>query len=180
MAALAIHLPVHDDQTEFNLRRWEEVLADPDLEKLEQRIETDRHGHIIMSPPPGSPHSSSQSEIHILLHERLPGGKALVEVPISTVDGVRAADVAWISSERFDHIYDHRAYTGAPDICVEVISPSNTTAELAEKRALYFEGGAQEVWFCTQDRQLQFFSKDAPAEPLPQSKLCPDFPAQLD
>ena len=180
MAALAIHLPAHADQTEFNLRRWEEVLADPILAKLEQRIETDRHGQIIMSPPPGSPTSCSQSEILILLLQLLPSGKALVEVPISTVDGVRAADVAWISHERFDQIYDDRAYIESPDICVEVISPRNTPAELAEKRALYFEGGALEVWFCTGERQLQFFLKGAPTQQVPVSAICPDFPAQLD
>jgi Uma2 family endonuclease len=180
MAALAIHLPVHDDQTEFNLRRWEEVLADPTLAKLEQRIETDRHGHIIMSPPPASPHSDSQSDIHILLHQLLPNGKARVEIPISTPDGIRAADVAWTSDVRLKIIYDKRAYREAPDICVEVVSPKNTVAELAEQRALYFESGAHEVWFCTDERQLQFFSTDAPSDALQKSKICPDFPAQLD
>lgn len=180
MAPLAIQLPVHDDQTEFNLRRWEEILDDPTLAKLEQRIETDRHGQIIMSPPPGSPHSDSQSDIHILLHQLLPSGKARVEVPISTVDGVRTADVAWTSSVRLKAIYDKRAYREAPDICVEVISPSNTAPELAEKRALYFEGGAEEVWFCQQDRKMEFFAKDAPATAIPNSQICPDFPVQLD
>lgn len=52
MTPMAIQLPVHADHTEFNLRRWEEVLDDPELANLEQRIETDRHGQIIMSAPP--------------------------------------------------------------------------------------------------------------------------------
>ena len=57
---LAIQLPPRADQTAFNLRRWEEILADPELARLEQRIETDRHGHIIMTPPPGPPHGTRQ------------------------------------------------------------------------------------------------------------------------
>ncbi len=51
------------EQTSFNLRRWAEILADPELAKLPHRIETDRHGHIIMSPPPAPNHGNRQSEI---------------------------------------------------------------------------------------------------------------------
>jgi hypothetical protein len=51
---LAIRLPSRQNQTEFNLARWENVLADPLLARLEQRIETDRHGNVTMSPTPGS------------------------------------------------------------------------------------------------------------------------------
>ena len=179
MAAMAITLPVHDNQTEFNLRRWEEILHDPILAKLEQRIETDRHGQIIMSPPPASPHSAAQSKILILLHQLLPDGKALVEVPVSTIDGVRAADVAWIAADRHAKIYDERAYLKSPDICVEVISPGNSPAALAEKRELYFEGGAQEVWFCTEERKIEFFGKGTPTERMPTSTLCPEFPTEI-
>ena len=39
----------------------------------------------------------------------------------------------------------------APEICVEVLSPSNSKPEMEEKRALYFEAGAQEVWICGLD-----------------------------
>ena len=50
--ALAIQLSPHEDQTEFNLKCWEKILADPKLVKLNQRIESDRHGNIIVTPPP--------------------------------------------------------------------------------------------------------------------------------
>lgn len=36
--------------------------------------------------------------------------------------------------------------TMAPEICVEVISPENTCAEMAETKALYFAAGAGEFW----------------------------------
>ena len=45
------------------MRRWAELLADAELAKFEGRIETDRHGHIIMSPPPAPSHGSFQSEM---------------------------------------------------------------------------------------------------------------------
>jgi Uma2 family endonuclease len=35
---------------------------------------------------------------------------------------------------------------GAPELAVEVVSPSNSAAELARKRRLYFAAGAEQVW----------------------------------
>jgi hypothetical protein len=54
MGTLTIELPSHAEQTAFNLRRWDELMADREL----ARIETDRHSHIIMTPPPAASHGS--------------------------------------------------------------------------------------------------------------------------
>src|SRR5256885_13054085 len=51
------------NQTQFNLRRWTELLSDVELANIEGRIETDRHGQIITSPPPAPSHGSFQLEI---------------------------------------------------------------------------------------------------------------------
>src|SRR5947208_1423892 len=104
MATLTLELPPHKAQTAFNLRRWAELLADRELTKVEGRIETDRHGHIIMSPPPAPSHGSFQLEIGRLLWNFLPEGRVLTECPISTADGVKAADVAWASPERMSEL----------------------------------------------------------------------------
>ena len=58
MAVVTIELPTQQTQTRFNLRRWSELLADAELAKFEGRVESDRHGHIIMSPPPAAAHGS--------------------------------------------------------------------------------------------------------------------------
>ena len=174
--SLAIQLPPHEDQVDFNLRIWEQLLADPALAKVEGRIETDRHGHLIMSPPPGSFHSSRQSRIHILL-DRLMGGRALTECPLSTSDGVKSADVVWFSEVRYARAFDPRCFIEAGEICVEVISPSNTKREMDEKMALYFDSGATEVWHCEQDGTMRYFG---PGGPLENSLLCPDFPAMIE
>ena len=86
MATLTLEPPPQKTQTEYNLRRWAELLADRELAKVEGRIETDRHGHIIMSPPPAPSHGSYQSEIAYLLRILLPNGRVLTECPISTVE----------------------------------------------------------------------------------------------
>jgi hypothetical protein len=53
----------------FNLnrvKRWHQLLADPELARLPYRVETDRHGHILMSPPPAPAHGKKQNWIGTL------------------------------------------------------------------------------------------------------------------
>jgi Putative restriction endonuclease len=129
MAPLSLELPPHHTQTAFNLWRWGEVLADPELARFEGRVETDRHGHIIMSPPPAPAHGSFQAQIAILLHRHMATGRVLTKCPISTADGVRAADVAWASPALMEELGRAVCFPQAPEICAAVVSPGNTEAE---------------------------------------------------
>jgi len=172
---LHLQLPTHNESLAFNRVRWAEVHADASLSDSPNRIETNAWGQIIMTPPPGGPHSSKQSEILFQLRTLL-GGKALVECPISTVDGVRAADVGWYSAERYLSVKGQLACEIAPEICVEVISPRNTDSEMRIKRELYFDAGAIECWICDLDGNMSFYDIKAPNTPASRSQLCPDFP----
>ena len=177
MATLTIELPSHEAQRAFNERRWTELCADPELARIEGRIETDRHGHIIMTPPPAARHGMMQSQISFLLHHQSAGrGRVLTECPISTADGVRAADVAWASSETVRELGNGICFPRAPEICVEVLSPDNTDAEMREKTALYFDAGAKEVWICAMSGAMSFLRAGAATAA---SQLFPDFPAQI-
>jgi Uma2 family endonuclease len=176
--SLTIELQPQAEQTEFNLRRWEEILADPQWEKWQGRVETDRHGHVIMSPPPPPEHGDRQAEIAHILRNLLPEGRSITECPISTADGVRAADVIWLSPERKPEIAEMKCFVKAPEICVEVISPSNSQREMREKKALYFAAGALEVWFCQTNGTMVFFlGADSAGEK--QSRICPEFPGKI-
>jgi Uma2 family endonuclease len=176
--ALTIELPPQRTQTAFNLRRWSELLRDPVLAKYEGRIETDRHGQIIMSPPAAAKHGGYQFEIGYLLRRLMDGGRVLTECPISTADGVRAADVAWASPECMRGLGEGNCFPRAPEICVEVLSPGNTAAEIREKTALYFDAGAQEVWNCSTSGAMTFLAAGE-SEPLSVSRLCPGFPTHV-
>jgi Uma2 family endonuclease len=179
MATLTIQLPPHEAQTEFNLRRWDELLADRELARIEGRVETDRFGHVIMSPPPAANHGFYQFEIARLLHQFMRRGRVLTECPISTADGVRAADVAWASPQRVKELGNRTCFPNAPEICIEVLSPGNSDAEIQEKMRLYFDAGAQEVWVCGMIGGMNFYlSADAPASQV--SKLCPEFPVHIE
>ena len=176
---MTIELQSSETQTAFNLKRWHEVLNDPDLARLPHRIETDRHGHIIMTPPPAPFHGQKQFRVGSLLERLLPHGIVLTECPLSTSDGVKAVDVAWVSSERTQEVKNAVCLTRAPEICIEVLSPSNTAAEMREKMAVYFEAGAHEVWICNQDGTIHFHSNGNP-DIHQESELCPNFPTRID
>jgi len=155
---------------------WAEICEDELLATLPYRIESDRWGNIVLSPPPRSRHAEYQAAITVLLHDKMTGGRSLTECPIQTEEGVKAADVAWVSQERRASRPNDPVYLIAPEICVEVVSPSNKEAELEERKRLYFEKGALEFWLCGMDGKMAFFD---PGGPIEQSRLSPDFPKQI-
>jgi hypothetical protein len=71
---ITIELSNVESQTRFNLARWAELLTDPELAGLSNRVETDRHGHILMSPPTSVTHADRQGQIADLLKSLLPEG----------------------------------------------------------------------------------------------------------
>jgi Uma2 family endonuclease len=174
---ITIELPDLETQTSLNLARWKEILADPDLAKLPYRIETDQYGRILMSPPPASRHGRRQVKIGSLLLQLLPGGETISECPVSTAGGVRAVDVAWLAPDRAEIGQDPIVFVRAPDICVEILSPSNTASETDEKRTLYFDAGASEVWTCNLDGSITFFVN--PDHQQDNSFICPAFPNRI-
>ncbi len=52
---------------------WAEICEDKLLVTLPYRIESDRWGNVVMSPPPRSRHAEYQAEIAVLLRTKLPG-----------------------------------------------------------------------------------------------------------
>ena len=66
-------------------------------------------------------------------------------------DTVRAPDVAWIAPGRVPA--GTRGYPNlAPDLAVEVKSPSNSYAELADKALMWLSYGSREVWMMDPER----------------------------
>lgn len=62
-------------------------------------------------------------------------------------DTVRGPDVSFVSRARFESVGDlATAFPGAPDLAVEVLSPSNTPASIHAKVADYLAAGTRQVW----------------------------------
>jgi Uma2 family endonuclease len=155
---------------------WQEVCEHPSLKDLPFKIELDETGKIIMCPVKFD-HSLLQSEIMFLLRTLLKGGKPVPECAIKTRKGTKAADVAWLSSEQLRQARHKIELEFAPEICIEVMSESNTQKEMAEKRALYFEVGAKEVWLCSEDGEMRFFNAE---HELIHSECVPGFPLKIE
>jgi hypothetical protein len=177
MSTLTLEMRPRGEQTAYNLRRWDEVLTDRELRKVPGRIETDRHGRIIMSPPPAPRHSRLQHRIEMLLEKLMSPGEVLPECAVSTDDGVKAVDVAWASPERWAELGNRSCFLHAPEICIEVISPSNSEEEIREKMLLYFAAGAREVWVCGSFGAMTFFGRGG--EAISRSQLCSALPEQI-
>jgi Uma2 family endonuclease len=157
---------------------WATICADRTLQDLPYKVETNRYNQIVMSPA-SSWHGGFEAEIASTLKQMLPHGRAIVECAIETTDGIRVPDVAWITKERYKPF--RRAYSLpiSPEICVEIISPSTTREQMLGKMQLYFAAGAQEVWLCSDDGDMEFFRYDS-IGPVPDSTLCPGFPKCID
>lgn len=48
---------------------------------------------------------------------------------------------------------------------------------MLEKRQLYFEAGAKEVWICDENGMMRFFNDQ---QELTRSELVPEFPEKVD
>lgn len=158
---------------------WTELCDDPQyrfLQDLPFKVETDRWGKIVMSPTRNI-HGMLQLRIGRTLEEQRPDGVAITECGVTTPEGTKVADVAWISRERLQPQREQAAFAHAPEICVEILSPTSTLPEMLEKQSLYFNAGAGEFWLCEESGTVRFFS---PEGELPLSALCPAFPARLD
>ena len=108
--------------------KWADVMAMPCLKDLPFKIELDRWGRIEMSSA-SNQHGALRVDISSELGKRR-GGKVIAGCSIETSDGVRVADAAWISNARLKTSGMVTPLPRAPEICVEIMSPSNTWAEM--------------------------------------------------
>jgi len=109
-------------------------------------------GTVIEVSCPKPRHALAESHIlfYLMLYARasnagivLPTGYVVERQP----DTVRGPDVAFISTRRFAGEVDlDRFVEGAPDLAVEILSPTNRSGEVARKVKEYLAAGARLVW----------------------------------
>ena len=131
-------------------RRWDQLADDPLVAAIPFKVELNEKGAIIVSPPT-TQHASLQAFVAHELKQQRPDGSVFTECPVETEIGMRVPDVAWASPEFMEHHRGEKQFRAAPDLCVEVLSPRNTPAEMAEKVAAYLAAGAREVWLVDED-----------------------------
>ena len=79
----------------------------------------------------------------------------------------RLPDVSFVSAARLRPDVLGRLYDGAPDLAVEILSDSNTAAEINQRVAEYRHAGGKAVWVIDIDeRTLTIYTPDAPPQIL--------------
>lgn len=110
-------------------------------------------GEVVAMAGPGWEHSEAQNNVgfHIKLFLRdNPIGRVGTEAVVIVdrdPDSVRGPDVSYYSKERMPlGLRVVKYHDQPPDLCVEVVSPSNTKKELRQKIKEYFFAGVRLVW----------------------------------
>lgn len=143
---------------------WSQVINNPFLKDLPFKIELNKWGKILMSPASNN-HGHLQFEVGAKIRDGKQGnGKVITECSIHTSQGVKVADVAWISDEFFAQYGYETPYKRAPEICVEIVSPSNSKEEMEEKIELYLAKGAKEVWIVREKGGTEFYTYEGKIE----------------
>lgn len=105
-----------------------------------------------------------------ILSTSLQGGRLALNCPIETHDGVRVADLAWVSDVRLKALRTEPAWNAAPEICVHIICASKSQQETVDNMNHLFKVGARENWIVWPDGNIErhkgvnpdFLVKDIP------------------
>lgn len=124
----------------------EELRQLPDDGRLHELVE----GVLIAMPRPSLRHGRLALKLGRLMEDAA-GQDGIVAVEAGFLlrrspDTVRGPDVAFVAASRLGGDQDDGFFLGAPDIAVEILSPSNSPAEIEQKVQEYLAAGARLVW----------------------------------
>ncbi|MGQ0815176.1 MAG: Uma2 family endonuclease [Gemmatimonadota bacterium] len=133
-------------QPPLTVAEYEKLPSDP-----QYRDELSR-GRLIREPRPGARHGRVAFEIASALREFVRAhelGSVEMECGflLNVSDNiVRGPDAAFIARDRLPKKVPVGFWPFAPDLAIEVVSPSNTTSEIESKVLEYLDAGTRMVW----------------------------------
>ena len=106
-------------------------------------------GRVVVSPSPTPPHGIANANLgfHLLSHVRATSLGRLFTAPIDCVlaeNSVYQPDLCFIRKQRLDMVTDR--VRGAPDLAIEILSPSNRAHDTEVKFRDYARFGVAEYW----------------------------------
>ena len=135
------------------------------------------HGELVRVTRPKHKHLHMQRRLRSLIGNLLSGDWLVeIELPFRAVSkhDLRAAHVGVLPVERWNNIDPEDNLRGAPDLVIEILSPSNTAAEMYEREQLCLENGAKEFWTVDLDRRhIRVASTEKPAQVYRQGQEVP-------
>ncbi|MBI4461007.1 MAG: Uma2 family endonuclease [Acidobacteria bacterium] len=114
-------------------------------------------GELVMTPSPSSRHQKIVQKLLYRLSAYLEA-HSLGEVFVAPLDTifdqytVLQPDILFVSRERVAEVVKERI-EGAPDLVVEVLSPSTFYKDLRRKMAVYSQFGVREYWIVDPEKQ---------------------------
>ena len=136
--------------TEVQLMTGDELLVMPDDGFCYELIK----GELIRMPPPGHIHGRVVMRVAGPLYQYVISNKLGIVYAAETgflihqnPDTVRAPDAAFVAQHRVDNAGAVEGYwVGAPDLAVEVVSPSDSVGYVEDKVEQWIEAGSRLVW----------------------------------
>jgi Uma2 family endonuclease len=117
-------------------------------------------GRIVPMSPTGNRHGEIEinigAELRAFVRSHKLGRVQVGEVGIFTrrdPDTVRAADILFISNERYAQQQSSGFLTVAPDLIVEILSTSDRWTDVTQKLREYFDIGVRLVWIVDPEAQ---------------------------
>jgi Uma2 family endonuclease len=122
------------------------------------------HGELIVSPTPKNPHQTIVLSSAVFLKQNFPSGVTVIS-PMDVhldVDTVVQPDVFWVSGENsLCQLKDDGYWYGAPDLVIEVLSPSTALRDRKAKFLLYEQYGVREYWLADPEAKfLEVYIRD--------------------
>jgi Uma2 family endonuclease len=139
--------------------RWEQLADNRLVAEIPCKVELSEKGAIEVSPPTIR-HALIQGFLTRELARQRPDGTTLPECTVETDIGMRVPDVVWVSRELMGRHRNEKQFRVAPELCVEVLSPTNTRIQMAEKTAAYLAAGAKEVWIVDENGVPEIHTSD--------------------
>jgi Uma2 family endonuclease len=125
------------------------------------------NGDIVMTPARSPHHQIIVTNLLLLLgHHAMQNGLGLVmpaplDVVLAKEAQIAQPDLIFIAKARAPKLVTRAAITGAPDLVLEIISPSTARADRKIKPPLYAKHGVAEFWLVDpEDQSVEVFVLD--------------------
>jgi Uma2 family endonuclease len=135
------------------IRRWLELCASANSPAY---FELNQFGEMIENPQPSVRERRIAHTVSRELEAQL-GPEAAVEISVMTDQGVRVPDVIWMPPSRWARWQEPTPLPFAPDICVEVLTPADSTVGTEMKKGAYLRAGAREIILISPNGAIEFF-----------------------
>ena len=125
------------------------------------------NGDIVMTPARSPHHQIIAANLMLLLgnYVKEKGLGLVLTAPLDVVldreAQIAQPDLIFISKPRVGKLVARATITGAPDMLIEILSPSTTRADRKVKLPLYARYGVAEYWIVDpEDRSLEIYALD--------------------